>query len=286
MAIEFTNKLLNYSNNQTTNSTGQPRSLLGNITHEPTPDGNQTGKVITLGQDDGFFYGDLAVTNLPDQPSPNANIIVSDVVDYEISFWFYQNHEYGSLEMSLAAYTGAVTGSNNNLMTEGGQVITTEDGRIVLASGYIGNIYQIPTLDIRNFVPNSFFFKYGDKICGNPGRWNFARYILYRNDVYNIEKNFLGKQPITSLGVGTNLIMKKNTRFINLKLINYSPAVKIFNMVIKPARTPYSTGFIQSGDIIEVWRKINNNELNPNLIDRTAKQKLLPYNMGHAPINI
>lgn len=254
MAINIGNKLLKYSGNQTTNGNGKPRMLLHDlVTTEEVP-GNPQARVLNLRENEGCFYGDLFVSLQPTVPSAHADILVSDKVDYEISFWFYQNHEYPSIELSASA------------------------------KNRYG--YALPLYDIVNNVPRSHFLQYPQKACGTPGRWHFASYILYRHDIANIEKNYLGKQPLTSLGIGTNLVMAKDTNYVNIKLQNRSKAVKLYNFVVKPLRTPFSTGFLQSGDMLELWTKVNNLSISQSEIDRIAQQKLLPYNVTQAKINL
>jgi len=62
--------------------------------------------------------------------------------------------------------------------------------------------------------------------------------------------------------------------------------VYIWNFKMKPLRTPFSNSFIRSPNIIEIWRKINNNALSGDQINRAAQQYLLPYNTGQSVIEL
>jgi hypothetical protein len=263
MAINFSSQLLGYSNNQTNNTAGRPKMLLHKRTAiEPVPEegvqfifGSRTpmGRVITLGQYEGCFYGDLMVSQNPTTPSAFANVLVSDKVDYEISFWFWQRHDNPSVELSIAG------------------------------TDKYGNTVKM--FDIVDATEKYFFLRYPEK-GGNSGRWQFARFILYRSDIHAIETNYLGQQPLTSLAVGTNLVMDAGTKFVNIKLVNNSTEVKLYEFLMKPLRTPFSTGFLGGGDLIELWRKVNTKQRTEQDIDILTKQRLLPYNVGQAVINI
>jgi hypothetical protein len=170
-------------------------------------------------------------------------IKVSDQIDYEISFWLKQTIELPGFSLSVKTFNGDFIETN--------------------------------TYDIRTSLPNRNFFSQTDKLVNSPNQWIFCRYILYGSN----QTPVLGKQPKTSLAVGTNLVMSQTTNniFVNIQAFLTS-GVYVWNFKVKPLRTPFSNSFIRSGNLIEIWRKINNNALSGQQIDRAAQQYLLPYN--------
>ena len=178
-------------------------------------------------------------------------IKVSDQVDYEISFWLRQPVTLPCLSLGITAFNGDYIPTN--------------------------------TYDIRTSLVNNKFINQTDKIISLPNQWVFCRYILYSSNQVPV----LGAQPKTSLSVGTNLVMDKTTNniFINLQAF-LNAGVYIWNFKMKPLRTPFSTSFIKSGNLIEIWRKINNNAYSGEQINRAAQQYLLPYNTGNTIIEL
>jgi hypothetical protein len=85
---------------------------------------------------------------------------------------------------------------------------------------------------------------------------------------------------------GRNLIMAPETTniFINLKCIK--DHINIWNFKVRPLRTPYSTGFLTTNNLLSLWRKNNKKHLSNDEVDNLAKDYLLPYNSIQAVINL
>lgn len=178
-------------------------------------------------------------------------IKVSDQINYEISFWLRQSNELPSLNLGIKTFNGDYIETN--------------------------------TYDIRTSLSNRNFITSNQKIIDTGNRWYFCRYILYNSN----QKPILGKQPKTSMSVGTNLVMGKGTNNIFINLQGFAAnGLYIWNFKMKPCSTPFSLGFVRPGNIIEIWRKINNNSFSPDKINRAAQRYLLPYNTGQSVIEI
>lgn len=213
---------------------------------------DQIKKVVELSVDQGF--------GLEDNQHLNAKkkfaIRVSDKIAYSISFWFKQPTIEPCLELS-------VRGFNCNFEQEK----TLKEVNTGLVSKYLIN-------------PNQ-------KIISIENKYHYARYIIYNHDfLVNPE------QPKTSLSVGTNLIMSEGTSnvFINLACRNTLDSqprtLRIYNFKVRPLSTPFSTGFIQTNNLLEVWRKNNRKELENSIIDNIADNYLMPYNSIQAVIKL
>jgi len=178
-------------------------------------------------------------------------IKVSDQIDYEISFWLKQSVELPGLSLSVNAFNADQMALN--------------------------------TYDIRTSLVNSSFITQTQKLVQQPNQWYFCRYILYNSK----QQPVLGVQPKTSMAAGTNLVMAAGTNFVFINLQAFlTSGVYIWNFKMKPLRTPFSNSFIRSPNIIEIWRKINNNALSGDQINRAAQQYLLPYNTGQSVIEL
>lgn len=179
-------------------------------------------------------------------------IRVSSLIDYEISFWLKQPDESNGMELSISSFNKDLFRTNN--------------------------------VDIKTGLVSDYFCKGTDKIIGMSNKWYFCRFILYGTP--QLPK--IGDQPLTSTATGTNLIMTPftNNILINIKCSNAS-GLFLWNFKVKPLRTPFaSAGFIQSGNILEIWRKNNNNFYTSDQINRAAQQYLLPYNTSSSIIEL
>lgn len=175
---------------------------------------------------------------------------VDHKLDYEVSFWFKQPTIDPSFELSM-----------NSFKCDDTELQTKE-----IEGGTLTNI----------FIPDS------QQVCSEADRWYFARYIIFGYQ-QALEP---GVQPITSLSVGTNLIMEELTSkiIINLKCTNEE--LRMWNFKVKPLRTQFSTGFVQGTNMLEIWRKNNNTKLIDDAVDKVANQLLLPYNTSNITIKL
>jgi hypothetical protein len=178
-------------------------------------------------------------------------IKVSDKLDYEISFWFKQPTRLPTFEISIKCFDCNL---NNELIPI--DIISGASNNVMLP----GNV-QITSLE---------------------NRWNFWHGILY-NSNQTIQA---ATQPLTSHAAGTNLIMKLGTAKLFVNVTCVQTCMLLWDFKVKPANTPFSTGFIQSDGLIEVWRKNNKKDLTQTQIDTIAKQFLIPYDASMSVINI
>lgn len=177
---------------------------------------------------------------------------VSDSIDYEISCWILQQTVEPSFEIGVKTFNS--------------------------------DFIETDTYDIHALNPERYFLKSNVPAMCLENKFHFARFILYgkaQNPVFS-------GQPLTSLGVGTNLVMSEKTAllFINLKCTHATKPIVIWNFKIKPLKTPFSTGILQSVNMLQIWRKNNNKTLNNEQVDEKARHYLLPYNTGVSVINL
>ena len=216
------------------------------IVSSGTPNGRADGQTMLIKPGNGFGFNSVDTSKL-------FAIRVSNQIDYEISFWINQLNTDPSIEFGVSAFNA--------------------------------DFLQTKTFNIKTTLFETNFIRSTDRFIGMPNKYHFVRCILYANN----EPAKLGKQPLSSLATGaTNLVMGDFTAniFINLKNTHPSSNILIWNFKIKPLRTPFSTGFIQSGNLLEIWRKNNNKTLIDEKVDRIAQQYLLPYNTGQSVINL
>lgn len=183
------------------------------------------------------------------EQSKNYAITVSDEIDYEISFWFKQPNREPTFELSVKCFD---CDFQKELRP-----------RSIIGGG--SNNVLIP-----GNLP----------ICSLENKWNFFHGILY-----NKNQPLSSKQPITSHAAGRNLIMREGTRklFVNLTVVKN--CLLVWDFKIKPAATPFSTCFIQSNGLIEIWRKNNKKDLTDQQIDTLTRDYLLPADAALSVIN-
>lgn len=178
-------------------------------------------------------------------------IKVSDQIDYEISFWFQQPSTDATFELSVNCF-------DCQLQTE------------------------LVPIDVQSGASNKILIPGDVEVCGLPNRWNFMRMVLYSCN----EPLHDGEQPETSHAAGTNLIMKAGTAKLFVNLICVQNCMLVWDFKVKPLRTPFSTGFIQSNGLIEIWRKNNKKNMTQQQIDAIAKQFLFPYDASTSVIEL
>jgi hypothetical protein len=178
-------------------------------------------------------------------------IKVSDQIDYEISFWFKIPNRAPTFEVSVNCFDCA-------LQTE-----------------------LIP-IDVQSGASQKVLIPGNQLICSLENKWNFWHGIIYSCN----EPIHPHDAPLTSHAAGTNLIMKPGTAklFVNVKCVNY--CMLLWDFKVKPLRTPFSTGFIQSRGLIELWRKNNRKDMSQDQIDVLANEFLLPYDTNLSVINL
>lgn len=169
-------------------------------------------------------------------------ITVSDKLDYEISFWFIQPTLNPTFELSVDCF-------DCQLQTP-----------------------LIP-IDVVSGASQRVLIPGNKKICSLPNRWNFAHMIVYAST----EPIHPGIQPFTSHAAGTNVIMQPNTAKMFVNLLCVRNCMLVWGFAVKPLRTVFSTGFLQSKGLIEIWRKNNKKDMTQAQIDALANEFLIPY---------
>lgn len=186
-------------------------------------------------------------------------INVDPSLDYEITFWVKSNNLVNNFTFGCRAYDRF--GNENSLVS--------------VVSG----------LD----TDDKFFQK---TTLSKEDTWYFVRGIIYNKDKELLDTD-LGS---TNLGIGENL------KFTNLdqckilphilfvyeldsvsdsmsELIDFSDRhLSIWDLKVRPLSTPYSSGFIQAGNFIDVWMEQNNHLYTQEEIEEIMRRFLLPYN--------
>lgn len=207
------------------------------------------GRIMNITAGSGFGFVN-ALTSAP------WMMTIDDKIDYEISFWFSQSEITPSFSLSMNSFNCSFT--------------------------------QYQTYDITTGNAESFFIKSTEQVIPyspvNARTWRFARYIVY-NKNRPIQPTL---QPKTSLAVGRNLKFNPSVTtskmMVNLKCT--FDQIQIWNFKVKPLSTPFSTGFVQGTDLLEIWRKNNNKRKKETDIDNIANKILLPYNNSNVSIKL
>lgn len=176
-------------------------------------------------------------------------IRVSDKIDYCVSFWIKQDVIDASLELSLTSFDCEFRKKISKNILNGESAV--------------------------HFVRN------GEKILSNKNRYHYCRFIIYNSD-----KEPNAEYPRTSFAAGRNLIMAKDTTNIFINLISTRNYITIWDFKVRPLSTPFSTGFIGTNNLLQIWRKNNKSYKSNEEIDNIARDYLLPYNAIQAVINL
>lgn len=100
----------------------------------------------------------------------------------------------------------------------------------------------------------------------------FVRVILFAHNI-----NQLNTQ--TNMNQGINLRSIHNQESMYWQFMNIgSGEIFLWDIKVRPLRTSYSTGFIQIGNFIEIWRKNNNGHYNNEQSNDLTRKNLFPYN--------
>ena len=101
----------------------------------------------------------------------------------------------------------------------------------------------------------------------------FVRVILYKQST---------SQPntTTNMGQGVNLRSMPGQEVMKwiIKNTSLSDHANLWDIKCRPLRTVYSTGFMQPGNLIEIWRKNNNGHYSSDQSNQLARKYLFPYN--------
>lgn len=194
-------------------------------------------------------------------------INVDPSLDYEITFWVKSNNLVNNFTFGCRSYDRF--GNENSLVS--------------VVSG----------LD----TDDKFFQKI---TLSKEDTWYFVRGIIYNKDKELLDST----SGLTNLGVGENLKFTNTDQCKILphilfvyeldsvsdsmsELIDFSDRhLSIWDLKIRPVSTPYSTGFIQAGNFIDIWMEQNNHLYTKEQIEEIMRKFLLPYNTAFKNIYV
>jgi hypothetical protein len=135
----------------------------------------------------------------------------------------------------------------------------------------------IDFINIANGNSSNLFFTKRQLIKGDT--WFFVRGIIYNKNYSLLNIN----EARLNIGFGENLKFSPNIIKIIPIIALDNPlsdinCLYIWNLQIKPLNTPFSTGFIQIKNFIEIWLEKNNYSLTEEEIEEIMRRYLLPYN--------
>lgn len=185
--------------------------------------------------------GSKSVVQLGSGETLSFIIPISINQDYELTFWCKQSlvAGVGMLKVAGAAYNHY------------GSII----GVLQDTTGTVNGIFISSLRTADNTV------------------YYFVRIILYKSTTSQVNTP-------TNMNQGVNLrsIPGQEEMYWWLQNNNSGGTVNLWDIKCRPLRTAYSTGFVQTGNLIDVWRKNNNGRFNDDQINDLAKKYLFPYN--------
>lgn len=109
------------------------------------------------------------------------------------------------------------------------------------------------------------------------------KYIFVRGILYNKYKtNLSAGDSFLNIGVGSNLKSPTGLTFICPELYitgdGSTNSLYIWDFKVRPLRTSYSKGFIQTNNYIECWLKNRNQNYSLDEIQTNIERYLIPYN--------
>lgn len=188
-------------------------------------------------------------------------IKVNENLDYEITFWLKQP-----------------TFDDSDSDSESDSEIYSHISNITF--GCIGvdkNNNKIDFLDVTTNLPlNTFFI---DQKLNQTDKYYFIRGIIYNKNKPHISL----ANSILNIGFGNCLKFSPNISKIFPQIIvtgkiDVNSALYIKDLKVRPLSTPFSTGFIQPKNFIEIWMNQNNPNYTTIEIEEIMRKYLLPYN--------
>lgn len=165
------------------------------------------------------------------------------------------------------------------------KIINNELKFIVECAAFDSNLnYQI-LQPINGGINNQFI---DDIHKGVLNQWYSFRGIIYG---LNVTTSNLELKP--TIGNSHLKFQTNNTKFISphiyIKVDNPLATLgdfRLANLKIRPLTTPYSTGFIQTQNFINIWGENKNNKYTDEEIYELERKFLIPYNSHLSNINI
>lgn len=114
---------------------------------------------------------------------------------------------------------------------------------------------------------------------------------LYRGDKFLPIKFFLqnckkkaNTNTQTQMKQGQDLILAEKAVFVNFQIL--ATDIEVQNFSFKPNKTPYSAGFLQTNNFLDIFYKNNNFEFNFTDLYHYISKYLIPYNSNLALVDM
>lgn len=180
--------------------------------------------------------------------SATAAINVNSSLSYELSF--YVKRVSGSPRISVRAKGYDCTGTQKDLQDASNAAFPTTENMVVQA-----------------------------------GLVNMTDWVLVRCIIHKSTHVFDANSAVTtpSINVGNNLRMTSDVKKIIPEIVvdngasNSTGSVRVWNMRLAPATTPYSTGFLEAANVVQTWMQNNGGSYSNAQVTEIMKYYLLPY---------
>jgi hypothetical protein len=222
-------------------------------------------------------------------------IVVNTHLDYELSFWIKHTGDStlgcinvgiqprNQTENTLASCKKVITNVNsNNFMTN---INLPSKDRYYYVSCILHRFNAIPTYSVSNTYKQGDYVKVSTFIL--KAKRSVPAGISILNATYWKLLSSIESTPIRqpNIGIGDNLQfgVKQNVvvfPFIELTYREPTSSNKLFihSVRFQPLSTPYSKGFVQTKNFLEIWNTNNNQSLSNQEVDDFTKRYLIPYN--------
>jgi len=193
----------------------------------------------------------------------NKVIRVHEDVDYEITFWLKQ-----------PTFDDSDSDSTSDSWSLGGN----QPAQIPVGCfAFDSDNNQTNLLSINTGLPCNYALS-AIKLS-KVDTYYFVRVIIYKKD--EPLKSIIDSQ--TNLNVGVNLKFQTTIRKIipfvfSISRFSSINSLYIWDFKVKPLKTPFSTGFVQTKNFIEIWMEQNNMSLTNEQVEEIMRRYLLPYN--------
>ncbi len=249
------------SNNQAGIGNGDKRIVINpNIDYEVTffiKTRNSTLQGITFGVN-CYDINDNAMSTLQiDTLVPQNNFLIQEKLNQEDKFYFVRGILFN--KNNYKPYSTIQSYSENTIVTYLGTYYKSKRAVPVdSTTNDLGIIYTTPGLNLST----------------SPILWDFWQELT----LDEVSNNF----P-TNLGLGQNLllvdgIVKIDPYILYDNVYGATEDVYIKDIRVQPLSTPYSKGFVDVTNSLEIWNTNNNLNLSEFDIERDAKKYLIPYN--------
>jgi len=237
--------VVGYENNFTIDPLNYPQLNSANISILP--------KFIDGGFQDAFVFnffnntGDTGI-NLQTLPTQRQKIKVDKLISYEFTFDYWVEKSATNLRIVIGSFAFDV--NNNPLL-----------------------------LNNLNGGSNDF--------CNNTWKGKTNSWYNFRGIIYGLNVNTLNLTKDLENFIGGHLqFVDPNTDYICPQVYitldggptNLDSQLFVTNVRVRPLTTPYSTGFVQTKNFINIWGQNKNKKYSKEKIQELEKRFLIPYN--------